>query len=930
MIGKTLGSYEVQAQIGKGGMGEVYRAQDQKLYRDVAIKILPKDFADDPVQLKRFHQEAMLLASLNHPNLAAVYDLDQEGEVRYLVQELVHGKTLFELLREGPLDIEDSLKIARQIASGLEAAHGKGIIHRDLKPSNVMVTSEGVAKVLDFGLAMPLDVSPPGETSGSGAATITPSAASNPWSESPTLAGPRANVILGTAPYMSPDQARGKQLDQRTDVWSFGCVLFEMIAGQKAFGGETLLDTLSQIVRGEPDWDAMPPPTPPRIRMLIRRCLQRQLRRRVQHIGDARVVIDEIINEPELYLYPADGVADAATSGAGVLAGDTVGGSTLSRAAPWAVAAVAVAVAAGAIWRGSGNEVQNPPPVRTSIALPAGQQLVGRPTPPFAISPDGDKLAYLASVTDDEGGHAPTHERQLYLRDLASFESEPIPGTEGADHPFFSPDGEWIGFFSADNTLNKVPVSGGTAQEICVVAGSPAGASWGPDGFIVFATRAISSGLSRVSADGGIPESITSPMGDGGSMEHVWPYHLPGGNNVIFSMVTASGPRLAVVSLETREVTTIGRVGGRAQYVSTSGHLVYDDAGQLMAVPFDPESLVATGAPLPVVEELYFPPTGNAGYYAVAGNGMLVYVPGEAVGTQRTLVWVDSEGNEEPLIEEPGGYGMPRISPEGDRVAVTGSGPAGGGGEIYVIDITRGSRTRITGGMRETMPVWSPDGTMLVFASSRDGPANIYERRADGGGQVDVVLATEISKWPRSWSPDGAHLAYYEVNPETKRDIWTLPLDGENEPLPFLRTEFNERAPMFSPDGEWIAYVSNESGRDEIYVRSFPEGERQSLVSTGGGSEPMWSRDGSELYYRLGDRMIMVPMRLDGRFFVGVPEVLFEGHYAMGDVSGNQYYDVGDDGRFLMIKADAEAPPPLFNLVLHWFTELEELLPTEQ
>ena len=654
--------------------------------------------------------------------------------------------------------------------------------------------------------------------------------------------------------------------------------------------------------------------------MLIRRCLQRRLRRRVQHIGDARVVIDEVLNEPELYLYPAGDVAAGVATGA-VPEIPHPTASVLARVAPWVVAAVAVVAAAAAIWRGSSPD-PSMPPVRTSIMLPADQQLVGRPMPSFAISPDGESLVYVASVSDGNGDHIAIHERQIFVRRMGEFAAEPIPGTEGADSPFFSPDGQWIGFFSSDNKIKKVALSGGAVIELCEVAGSTAGASWGQDGWIVFATRLTNSGLLRVSEEGGEISMLTELDIERGEIEHRWPHHLPDGRGVLYSVETPEGAELNVLSPE-GERRTLFRTPGRGVY-SRTGHLLYDEADQLRAVPFDLDSLTADGSSVAVVEDLYASATGRTAYFAVGDNGTLLYVPGGTAGQERSLVWVDRWGNREPVIADLGGYAMPRISPDGSRVAVMLS--PGSAGDIYEIDIVRGARRRVTTAEHEMFPVLSPDGEEIVFASTRSGPANIWRKRLDGTDEEELVHESEISKWPRSWSPNG-DLAYYEVHPETMRDIWVLNLGGL-EAQPFIDTDFNERAPMFSPDGGWIAFVSNESGRDEVYVRSYPDGNRQYTISTDGGSEPMWSKDGREIYYRTGDRMMAVRVTLENGD-VDTPVQLFTGHYA-SDAVGNQYYDVGPDGRFLMITAEDEEPPPYFNIVLHWFLELEEAFSAEQ
>ncbi len=510
---------------------------------------------------------------------------------------------------------------------------------------------------------------------------------------------------------------------------------------------------------------------------------------------------------------------------------------------------------------------------------------------------------------------------------MSHFDAEPIAGTEGADSPFFSPDGEWVGFFTSDNKLKKVSLAGGGIQDLTNVWATSGGASWGIDGWIIFGMRFMSDGLWRVHEDGGEPELFSQPSGDGREAEHAWPHHLPDGRYLLFTVYTDEGTELAVLDLATGQYDTILSRGGVARYTPT-GHLLYSDAGGLMAVPFDLSTRVVTGDPVSVVEEIYVSPLGGQGYYDVGGNGMLVYVPGQPGLSKRSLVWVDRNGNEERVIEATGNYSYPRISPSGGSVAVMDS--AGGLGDVFVVDVARRARSRLTTGARDVMPVWSPDGEQIVFASTRHGgPADLFVTPVDVVGATEVLYRSDDTTWPRSWSGDGEHIAFYVIRPETQRDIWVLAVSGEPEAKPFIETEFNERAPMFSPDGRWIAYVSNFSGNDDVYVRPFPDGDRQYPVSTGGGSEPTWSPDGSEIFYRLGDRMMAVLVSTTEGFEAGEPIALFDGHYATDDISGNQYYDVDPGtGRFLMVKQEDETAPTHFNVVLHWFDELERLVAT--
>ena len=910
MIGKTLGPYEILEPLGAGGMGKVYRARDTKLDRHVAVKILPEDFANDYNRLRRFKQEAKLLAAMHHPNVAAVYDLDSARNTWYLAQEYIEGQTLYMLLKFGPLDIDTALDIARQVAAGLEAAHVKGIVHRDLKPSNIIVTADNIAKILDFGIAKPLGVEPLSSDSGAGATDSDPA-------ETPTFTGANEpGAVMGTAGYMSPDQARGRQVDQRADIWAFGVVLYEMLTGKPAFEGDTMLDKLAHIIRGDIDWEAIPAATPPRIVGLLQRCMQRDPSRRLQHIGDARIEIEEVV----------DGSGDDAMKRFGATAG-SLSGSMLGRGGtvlPWAVTAAALLVAAGAVWSTWANSASiPPPPVAASIVVGPGAEISPRPVPPFAVSPQGDRVAFVGDIVEEGVEHPLDHRRQLFVRGVDDFDAVPIDGTEGADAPFFSPDGDWVGFFTSDNRIMKASLAGGGVQQVADVWATSGGASWGRDGWIVFGMRFMSDGLLRVRHDGGEVEQISWPDTEDGEVEHAWPHHLPDVSGVLFTIYTDEGTELAILD-ETGSYETVSSPGGMARYLST-GHLLFSEAGRLMAAPFDLETRTV-GDPVSVVDDVYFSPLGGQGYFDVgAANGMLVYVPGQPAVLERRLVWVDRDGGAEPVFERTASYAYPRISPDGLRVAVMES--AAGLGDVFLVDVQRRAGSRLTTGDRDVMPVWSPDGERVVFASTRHGgPANLFTTRVDTAGVTEELYASDDTTWPRSWSPDG-FIAFYVIRPETERDIWVLDTREAPEATPFLETEFNERAPMFSPDGRWIAYVSNFDGPDDVWVQPFPEGDRQYKVSIDGGSEPNWSRDGGELFYRRGDRMMAVMIDTEEEFFVGAPRELFVGHYATDDISGNQYYDVDPSGRFLMVSQEAESPPTQFNVILHWFRDLERRAP---
>jgi eukaryotic-like serine/threonine-protein kinase len=904
--GTRLGSYEVVAQIGAGGMGEVYRAHDTKLGRDVAIKVLPANFVNDPERLSRFQREARTLAALNHANIATIYGMEQSGDIYCLVMELVSGETLAERVKAGPLGIEEALKISVQIAEALEAAHEKNIIHRDLKPANVKVTPEGKVKVLDFGLAKAF--------AGDGA--------NDDPSNSPTLsaAATMQGTILGTAAYMSPEQARGKACDKRTDIWAFGCVLYELLTGKQAFHGETTTEILAAVLREEPDWLALPTSTPVKICDLLRRCLQKDKTLRFRDAGDARIEIHEALTAPPS-LSPS--IADSA-KGFHSLGrhGLTLSAGTLLMGA---------AVATLAVW----NLKPSPPqPVsRSVITLPPGQQLAGLESgPAVALSPKGTHLAYVAR----QGGV-----QQIYLRAMDSFESKPIPGTEGAVNPFFSPDGQWVGFL-AGGALKKVSVSGGAALTLGV-ASSPRGASWGSNGTIAFTPQDVVV-VQQVPDAGGAPQPLT--RFEKGEASHRWPEFLPGGNAVLFAAapnaVSWTNAQVAVQSVGTDERRNLIQGGTHPRY-APSGHLIYAQAGTLMAVPFDPQRLTVTGAVIPAVEGVLQSPVSGAAQYSFSATGSLVYILGGVQSARSKLVWVSRNGAEQPLAAPAHAYLGPRLSPDGRRVAVA---IAEQESQVWLYDLPRETLTRFTfEGHANINPVWTPDGKRIAFNSNKEGATNIFWQLADGSGGLERLTTSEYLHAPHSWSPDGQLLAFHEVNPATQRDIWVLRM-GDPSPgsgqvpsagsgqvrkaQPFLRTQFDEAVPRFSPDGRWLAYISNESGRNEIYVQPYPGPGGKWQISTEGGTEPAWNRNGRELFYRSGDKMMAVDIATQPGFAPGTPRMLFEGRYETAPFPATNY-DVSPDGqRFLMVKPteQEQAAPTQINVVLNWFEELKQKVPT--
>ncbi len=885
LVGQQIGYYKIHSLLGVGGMGEVYRAEDTKLEREVAIKVLPAEFTQDPERLARFQREAKLLASLNHPNIAAIYSLVVSDGLRFLLLELVEGETLAERVTKGALPVEETLEVCRQIAEGVEAAHEKGVIHRDLKPANVKVTPEGKVKILDFGLAKAFETEPP----------------ATDISQSPTLTEQmtRAGVILGTAAYMSPEQAKGKSVDKRADVWSFGCVLYELLTGKRAFEGETISETIARVLMGNPDWETLPATTPWRIQDLLRRCLTKDPHDRLDGIANVRIEINLALSEP--------------TTAAPIGATIAIQPPLWRRAIPWSISAMAVVVAGLALW-----SLTSPTPGSLTefvITTPPDAPLANSPGNELAISPDGRQVVY---VSQREGS------TQLYLRSLDNLEITPIRGTEGTQwESFFSPDGRWLAFF-ADGKLKKVSLMGGAPITLCDARGSGMlSGSWDGEDTIVFSASADTGpSLYRVSASGGEPESLVIPN------PQKYPRHpeiLPGTKAVIFSVFTVSGGyQIAVLSLETGQQKIVLEGGREARYAST-GHLVYEvaETGTLMAVPFDLERLEVTGDSVAILEGVRHSPTASVDY-AFSDAGTLVYLPG-GMGGLRSLVWVDREGRTRPVMESKRTFVGPRLSPDSESLAVTIAGEL----NIWIYEFARGILTPLTFATTlNRSPTWTPDGKRLTFSATRDTQAGIFWMQTDGSGEAEQLTTTEGTQIPTSWSPDGV-LAYSE-GIAGDGDIWVLPLDGERKPQEFLVTEFNERHPMFSPDGRWIAFTSNRSGQDEVYVKAYPSGGGIVPISVEGGTEPVWGHDGKELFYRYGDKMMVVSIETEPPLKAETPRLLFEGSYTSGFAGWASNYDISpDDQRFLMIKLE-QAGATQINVVLNWFEELKRLVPTDK
>jgi serine/threonine-protein kinase len=869
-------------------MGEVYRAHDTKLGRDVALKVLPDAFVLDRDRTARFKREAQVLASLNHPNIAAIYGFEDSGDVHALVLELVEGPTLADRIALGPVPPDEAMAIARQIAEALEAAHDQGVIHRDLKPANISVRSDGTVKVLDFGLAKAMEA---GGTSGAGRdATL-----------SPTITSPAlmtgAGLILGTAAYMSPEQARGAVVDRRADIWAFGVVLFEMLTGQRLFRGETVSDTLASVLKTEPLWDALPPSTPSTLRRVLRHCLEKDPKRRLQSIGDWRLLLQE----------------EAPPTSEGARPRVTV------MAAAIAILSVALIGLGFAYFRKPVAPVTRSPVARVTIALPSGDQLDHRGTPALALSPDGTKLAYV-------GMHG-SATRQLFLRAMDGVEAKAVAGTEGAYVPFFSPDGQWIGFF-AQGKLKKVPADGGAAQTVCD-APSGLGADWAADDTIYFMPF-NTSGMWKVASSGGTPQEVTRLDRSKGEVSHRWPQLLPGGEAVLFTVWTGPGwdeKSLHMQVLKTGERRVLAQGASTGRYVA-SGHLVYNRDGvqTLMALPFDVERLQVTGGPAVALAEQVWEGGAEGAQYAVSTAGTMAYVASHPGRYERRMVWVDRTGKVEPLSAMPRPYYDPRISPDGRQFAVSSEEASE---RVWTFDLARPILTALTGPGSSQAPVWTPDGTRVIYRATRTGFRNVFWKAADGSGEEQRLTTSNNLQTPVSVSPDGKHLAYTDVDPATGNDIWLVALDATGKPEPLLRTRSGENNAHFSPDGRWLAYVSDESGRSEVYAQPFPGPGGKWMISTDGGNEPVWSRDGRELFYRSGDKLMAVTIATQPAFVAGLPSVLFEGAFEPTG-TGTSGFDVSPDGRrFLMIQPTSPEPPVTqVNVVINWFEELRQRVPT--
>ncbi len=887
MIGQNIAHYKVTAKLGEGGMGEVYRATDTKLGRDVALKVLPEAFASDTQRMQRFQREAQVLASLNHPNIGTIHGLEELGATHALVMELVEGPTLAERIAQGAVPLEEALPIAKQIAEALEYAHSHGIIHRDLKPANIKLTTDGQVKVLDFGLAK----------------ALSDESSAQDISNSPTLsmAATKAGIILGTAAYMSPEQARGAVVDKRADIWSFGVVLFEMLTGRRLFAGDTASDTLAAVLKLEPEWNALPAQIPVAVRRLLRRSLEKNRKQRLHDIADARLEIEEALTEP---VDQAISVGEPAPR-------------PLRRGLPWALVVVFAMSTLVLAWQFARSPREGPaeaPATRSTLPLAVEFAFGGWTGSNLALSPQGTDLVF-SGIRDGK--------RQLYLRKLNELEASPIPGTEGGHTPFFAPGGGRIGFFD-QNWLKTLDLGTGLVANLCRALGS-IGANWGADE-IIRLTSGSAAGIYEVPARGGECKVVARPDFERGERSYRVSDTLPGGKGLLFTLVQSGADLAITYSVALRDSATgqhrVLLKGGSSARYAPSGHLVFSLEAKLYAVPFDLASLKVTGEPVPVVENVLG--DRERVHFSLSSNGILATVPGGLRESQSSLQWMDRQGRARPVSIALGNYSQPAFSPDGRRLAVIGGHYQGS--DIWVHDFSRGTFTRLTTNPTDDeSPVWTPDGRRITFSSNRAGVMDLYEIPADGSAPEKSVLVRPGAQMAQSWLPDGKVLLFLEGPAAAPGNLWVMTREGSNAPLrAFLESPFKERCAQFSPDGRWVAYTSDESGRDEVYVRPFPAGSGKVQISVDGGDCSRWARNGRELFYQSGNKLMAVAVRPGAEFAADPPKALFEAPLRPDPTANLPDFDVSPDGqRFIIVRPEKEAGPTQIHLLANWTQELK-------
>ena len=891
---QSIGSYRLLERIGEGGMGAVYRARDTSLGRDVAIKFLHEDLAKNAERLARFEREARLLASLNHPNVATVHGFGSEDETRFLVMELVEGEDLLDMLQSGAIAVGRALSLFLQIAEGLEAAHERGIVHRDLKPGNLRITDGDKVKILDFGLARSEDRN-----------TDTDDLTSAPTR---TVAATTAGQIIGTAAYMSPEQARGQEVDARTDIWAFGCCLYEALVGEPAFSGDTRTDTLVAVLEREPDWQMLPTSTPVNIRALVRRCLEKDPRRRLHSIADARIEIEDSLNPPESEPPLAATLESPTPSGA-------------RRALLWSLAASGATVATLLLFLylgGAFRQRSAPEVTKLSVESQAARRLLTfQPERPMALSPDGRQLVY---VYPENGVN------RLYLRALDQFDAEPLTGTTGAWTPAFSPDGEHIAFF-AEGELRTVSLRTKAVQSVCAVDHTACYVVWENDDSLLF-TPDAARGIHRVPADGGVPEPVTTANADENEFRHMATQVLPGGKHALITVVKFGGEPsdIEVIALDSGERQLIARSAAGGHYLAP-GYLLSAHDGRLVASPFELAELRITGSPVPVLEGVR---TDGGTPISLSSGGDLAYIPQGADLATKTLVWVDHDGDEVAIDVPPGSYGFPSLSSDGWLAIQVGA-------QVWIGDLsppsprlTQINRDDEQGPRQSFNPVWTPDSRHLAYSAVFEDqrPRLFLLDRQSGRSEPLYETATQDeAHWASSWSPDGQTLAFVvdTLRGETRQDIWVVSRDS-GQASPLVRTEASEQQAAISPEGDVLAFESDRSGIQEIYVTTFPESRVPKPVSIGGGSEPVWHPDGSRLYYRSGNSLMVVSRRESASSVVDftAPEEVFAGNTYIANMLRSHYAVSADGQRFLFIKP----VDTIFrlNVVRNWGEEVRQII----
>jgi eukaryotic-like serine/threonine-protein kinase len=886
--GTRVGSYEIHSAIGAGGMGEVYRARDIKLGRDIALKILPESFARDDNRIARFKREAQVLASLNHPNIAAIYHVEEADGVSALVMELVEGETLADRIARGPVALEDALPIARQITAALEAAHEQGIVHRDLKPANIKVREDGTVKVLDFGLAKLTEAGGTGEAGRAGGDRL---------SMSPTITSPAlitgVGTLLGTAAYMAPEQAKGKPADRRSDIWAFGCVLYGMLTGNRAFAGEDIAETLAAIIKTEPDWSALPAGLPVVITSLLRRCLKKEPRERLRDIGDAHLELTEALRSHAEEQQRVDAPVRA---------------NRRERVAWALVALISIGAVLIGLWSRTSNQGTEPGPAfEFSIAPPPNTTFGGIPgggtgvAPQIALSPDGQQIAFVG---------ASNGVFRLWVRSVGSLKARELPGTDQAAFPFWSPDSRFIAFF-AGGSLKKMPLDGGSPIVLCESVGGRGG-TWNQEGVILFAPSL--SGLQRVSAAGGVPAQVTALDASQRETAHRWPHFLPDGRHFFYTAVAGAletRPRPSQVkigSLDTKETTSLFAAESAVSY--SRGHLFFWRDGNLMAQPFDPAARRITGDSVPVAQDVI---AEGLRYVSasIVPTGALVYATRSA-GSLRQLAWRDRSGRLLGTVGEPAGYANLALSPDERRVAV--SLPSGGSGgsrfpgtanDIWMMNLDRSTITRVTFAPGYNAgPVWSPNGDRIAFFSSRQN-AGIYEVPTNGAGRDEPLLPSGGLLIPSDWSRDGRFIVFSATAARTASDLMILPLDGSQKPFVFLAEPFTQDEAAFAPDTRFIAYTTVEATTGaQVFVQPFPATGGQYQISRNGGHQATWRADGKELFFlSLDGQMMSVAVDTRNQFEASNPEVLFQAGITPG---GQHQYAVTKDGQRFLINTPVE------------------------